>query len=191
MAPTPRISTDAVARSAVAIADAQGFDALSVSAVAGDLSVAPSALYTYCDGLDGLRNLVAVTATETLTSRLRDAAIGNNGNTALDAMGTAYRTFALQHPGQFASTLRPPPVDNDDFQDADQSLLNVFVLVYAAMGLDKQHSHLAARTTRSALHGFLALEHTTGTSAEHAAEYRHLIDALQRGLAQPTQHAAV
>lgn len=183
MAPTPRLSTEGVVERAVQIADTHGFDALSISSVAEGLSVAPSALYTYCDGLDGLRDLVAVAATNQLTAGLRNAAIGTSGGRALNAMGTAYRGFALDHPGQFASTLRPAKGTSDDLAAANDALLEVFVLVFAAMGLDEQRSHLAARSTRSALHGFLALEHATGTTDEHAGEYQHLIDALQRGLA--------
>jgi hypothetical protein len=58
----------------------------------------------------------------------------------------------------------------------------VFVLVYGAMGLDAEASHLAARSTRSAIHGFLALEHVTGTTPGHDAEYHHLLATLRRGI---------
>ncbi len=182
MAPTPRLSNESVLKSAMGIVEAKGYDALSVSAVANDLSVAPSALYTYCDNLDGLRNLVAVEATKNLTTKLRNVAIGAAGDKALQSMGTAYRDFALNHPSQFASTLRPPAANNQDLASANASLLEVFTLVYLAMGLSADLSHLSARSTRSALHGFLALEHSTGTSDTHAGEYQHLIDTLQRGL---------
>lgn len=186
MAPKPRLSVDGVVGSAVELVDRDGYDALSLSAVAGELSVAPSALYTYCNGLDGLRNMVAVAATNNLTGRLRNAAIGNAGEAALTAMSDAYRGFALDHPGQFASTLRPPEVGNDDFAAASTSLLDIFVLVYLAMGLDDDRSRLAARSTHSALHGFLAIEHTSGTTPEHSDEYRHLVELLRSGLVRPS-----
>lgn len=183
MAPTPRLSISGVVGGAIMLVDTEGFDALTVSAVAQHLSVGPSALYTYCDGLDGLRNLVAVAATENLTRGLRDAAIGTSGGHALEAMGASYRGFALGHPGQFAATLRPPSAGDADLAAANMSLLDVFILVYTAMGLDTDGSRLAARSTQSAIHGFLALEYVTGTSDTHQAEYRHLIEMLQRGLA--------
>lgn len=183
MAPTPRLSTKSVTESAMGIVDDRGYDALSVSSVAADLSVAPSALYTYCENLAGLRNLVAVASTNNLAKKLRNVAIGTSGDYALQAMGTAYRDFALLCSGQFASTLRPPNVSNSDLAKANEALLEVFTLVYLAMGHDQAQSHLSARSTRSALHGFLALEHTTGTAETYSAEYQHLINALQRGLA--------
>jgi AcrR family transcriptional regulator len=179
----PRISLGLITTEALTLVDRDGFDALTLSNVAVGLSVGPSALYTHLDGLDGLRYLVAVAATDNLAAGVRTAAIGTAGDTALAAMGTAYRGFALDHPGQFASTLLPPRSEEDDLTRANQSLLDVFVLVYFAMGLTTDAAHLAARSTRSAIHGFLALEHISGTTLAHDAEYQHLLDTLQRGLA--------
>lgn len=177
-----RITLPAVEAGALGVVDRVGFEALTLSAVADQLGVGPSALYTHVDGLDGLRHLVAVAATTNLTAAVRTAAIGTAGNAALDSMGTAYRTFARTHPGQFASTLLPPPSSDDDLAAANRELLGVFVLVYGAMGLDAEASHLAARSTRSAIHGFLALEHVTGTTPGHDAEYSHLLATLRRGI---------
>jgi len=182
MAPKPKLSVTSVVGQAIDLVDQHGYDDLTVSAVANEMSVAPSALYTYCDSLDGLRNLVATAATNNLTHEVRNAATGAFGETALNAMGLAYRNFSLSSPGQFAATLRPPFASNEDLVDAEAALLAVFVLVYAGMGFDPAVSLLAARSTRSAIHGFLALEHVTGTTPEHPDEYLHLLQTLHRGL---------
>ena len=178
-----RISLGLITSEALAVVDRHGFDALTLSNVADGLRVGPSALYTHVDGLDGLRYLVAVAATDNLATQVRNAAIGTSGDSALSAMGTAYRGFADEHPGQFASTLLPPRSSEDDLSKANQSLVDVFTLVYAAMGLAPAESDLAARSTRSAIHGFLALEHVAGRGPTHDAEYEHLLATLQRGLA--------
>ena len=162
--------------------DGDGFDALNLSAVAEDLGVGPSALYTHVDGLSGLRYLVAVQSTTNLATAIRNAAVGVAGDGALEAIGIAYRHFAHTNAGQFASTFLPPTSDNDDLANANRSLLDVFVLVYRAMGLNPDESHLAARSTRSAIHGFCALELASGTTPDHDAEYHHLLDTLRRGL---------
>ncbi len=177
-----RISLPRVTEEAIALIDREGFEALSLSAVANALRVGPSALYTHVDGLDGLRYLLAVTATGNLTSHVRNAAIGNAGDSALTRMGLAYRGFAHDHPGQFASTLLPPRSDEDELAAANRALVEVFAMVYGAMGLDPHAALLAARSTRSAIHGFLALEHVFGASLGHDAEYEHLLQTLQRGL---------
>ncbi len=125
---------------------------------------------------------VAVKSTTNLANAIRDAAVGIAGDQAMEAIGTAYRTFAHTNPGQFASTFLPPLSDNDDLAAANRSLLDVFVLVYRAMGLLPDQAHLAARSTRTAIHGFCALELASGRTPDHDVEYRHLLETLRRGL---------
>jgi AcrR family transcriptional regulator len=168
------------------IVDRSGLDALNLSSVAADLGVGPSALYTHVDGVAGLKYLVAVQSTTNLANQIRDAAVGIAGERALDAIGRAYRLFAHTSSGQFASTFLPPLSADDDLAAANRSLLEVFVLVYKAMGLAPEESHLAARSTRSAIHGFCALELASRTSTDHDAErddeYHYLLRTLHRGL---------
>jgi AcrR family transcriptional regulator len=183
MAPTPKLSTRGVVDAALGIVDNAGFDALTVSSVANHLSVAPSALYTYCDNLNGLLNMGAVASTNQLARGLRDAAIGTSGDAALQSMGVAYRDYALSHPGRFAATMRPPSNVDDELASANEDLVEIFSLVFHAMGHNESQAHLAARSTRSALHGFLALENSSGSTDAHDDEYQHLLAALQRGMA--------
>jgi AcrR family transcriptional regulator len=182
--PRIRVTTAALTAAAVTVVDRDGFDALTLTAVADELGVAASTLYTHIEGLDGLKRLVAQVATRNLTELVRNSAIGASGPAALIAMGVVYRDFALDHPGQFASTLLPPQFESDELSDANAALLDVFVLVYRGAGLDDHESQLAARATRSAVHGFLAIEHITASRTEHDLEYRYLLAALQRGLLQ-------
>lgn len=180
--PKKRVTRAALISAAIVVADTDGFETLTLNAVAAKLDAAASTLYTHTDGLDGLKSLVAVAGTQNLTENVRDSAIGTSGPDALTAMAMAYRAFALDHPGQFASTLLPPRSDLDDLANANATLLNVFELVYKAIGLDDGQAKLSARAMRSAIHGFLALERTMASRSDHDAEYRYLLDALQRGL---------
>ena len=177
-----RLSAPRIVDCAIQLIDRESFEALNLSAVAVELGVGPSALYTYVDGLDELQYLVAVASTTNLGTAVRNSAIGTAGASALAAMGNAYRGFALDHPGQFASTLLPPRSDDDELARQNRALLDVFVAVFAATGMDPAQAYLSARSAQSAVHGFLALEHNSGTTAEHGAEYDHLMAALQRGL---------
>lgn len=178
-----RLNEDLVVQAACALADIDGFGAVTLSSVASDLGVATSALYNHCAGLDGLHHQVAVASTNALVESLRTAAIGSQGDRALAAMAAAYRSFAMSHPGQFASILRPPPGDGDErLAVANQTLIDTFILVYAGMGLDPVVCGFAARSTYSAIHGFLALEHSA-PSADADANFDHLVETLRRGLA--------
>ena len=178
-----KIRIDLLTSTAASFVDDAGYDALSVSAIAGELDVAPSALYTHCNGLQGLRALVALAASDNLVDRIRTAAIGTAGDSAVVAMGMAYRRFALDHPGQFAALLRASDPDEIP-RPPNQSVVDVFTLVFAAMGLSPRQSTLAARSTHSAIHGFLALEHVSGTGDDHDDEYLYLLKTLQR-VAEP------
>jgi AcrR family transcriptional regulator len=177
-----RLNNQTVVDAALQVVDRDGFDALSISSLAADLGVGPSALYTYLQGIEDLQYLVAVAATRNLVTAVRHAAVGMAGAGALAAMGEAYRAFSLQHPGQFASTLLPPRSSDDELTEQNRELLELFITVFRMMGIADDEAYLAARSTRSALHGFLALEHNSGTTDNHGAEYQHLIQTLQRGL---------
>lgn len=183
--PKKRVSLAALTSAAIVVADRDGFEALTLNGVAAELDVAASTLYSHTDGLDGLKALVAVAGTRNLTEAVRDSAVGTSGLDALTAMASTYRRFALDHPGQFASTLLPPRSDLDELATANAALIEVFVLVYRAIGLTDENARLAARAMRSAIHGFLALQRTRGSDSDHDAEYRFLLDALQRGLLNP------
>ena len=177
-----RIAPGAVVDAAIELIDREGFEALNLSAVAVALDVRPSALYGHVGGLDQLRDRISVTATDHLTSAVSSAAIGVAGTRALDAMGHAYRGFAHDHPGQYASILRPAAPDNLELVTATHALDDVFTRVYLGAGMSAPEADTAAGGTRSAIHGFVALEHASGTSPAHDERYRDLLDALHRGL---------
>ena len=166
----------------MAVVDDGGLEALSLSAVAQRLGVGPSALYSHVDGLDGLYELVAVGAMRNMVVRVRRAAIGVSGPDALQSLGNAYRDFARTHPGQFRSTIAPPGTACDRMAAAHDELLDVFALVYRAAGLDSPGSLRAARRARSAIHGFVALEASTGSTPAHDDHYTELIELVCRAL---------
>jgi AcrR family transcriptional regulator len=179
----PRIRLDVVVvtASAMAVVDDAGFDALSLSAVAELLGVGPSALYSHVDGLDGLREVVAVESTRLLTQVVRNAAIGTAGDEALHAVAHAYRGFADDHPGRFAATLRVR-VSGSSLDEVRSELDAVFGLLYRARGVAEPNAAVAARNARSAIHGFLVLQHTGAVSDTADDDYIALINALCRAL---------
>ena len=66
---------------------------------------------------------------------------------------------------------------DDEWADVDRELHAVFVLLHRAAGDDDETAELAARSTRSALHGFAVLEHAD-PHGSHDAEFAHLVDLL-------------
>lgn len=170
---------------AVALADRLSLDELTLAAVAGELGVRPSALYTYLDNLEALRYAVAVRSTDHLTGAIRDAALGQAGDDAIAALAYAYRDFAVDHPGQYASTLLPPLRPGDALSRATDGLLDVFARIIAiGYGHTPEQSMHAARTARSAIHGFVALETWNGVHdpVAHDISFDHLVRTVTAGL---------
>lgn len=180
-----RIHHQDVVDTAIAVADRESLDGLTLAAVAGELGVRSSALYTYVEGLDALRYAVAVKATTNLTVTVRDAALGHSADRALKAVAHSYRGFANDHPGQYASTLLPPVQPNDELAQATTDLLWVFArIITAGWGHHGDEAVHAARTARSAIHGFVALEAGQGFNnpADRDTSFDHLVDTVINGL---------
>jgi AcrR family transcriptional regulator len=180
-----RISLDEVTEVALLVVDRDTLDALSLASVAAGLGVRPSALYTYVDGLDALRYAVAVASTFQLTNTIRDAALGQAGDQAIAALAHAYRGFAIEYPGRYASTLLPPARRDDTLAKASNGLLDVFARVIATgYGSTGDNTVHAARATRSAIHGFVALEAGQGFDdpTDRDASFDHLVAVIIAGL---------
>lgn len=181
----PRIRHGDVVDTAIDLVDRESLDSLSLAAVANVLGVRSSALYTYVDGLDALRFAVAVQAMINLTETVRDAALGHAGDNALSAVAYSYRGFAFDHPGQYASTLLPPHRPNDELVLATADLLKVFSrIISAGWGYQGDDAVYAARTARSAIHGFVALEagQAFTSPADGNASFKHLVHTVIVGL---------
>lgn len=182
--PKQRVNLNDVTLTALALVDRETLDALSLSAVAAELGIRPSALYTYFDSLDDLRYAVAVHATTNLTDDLRNAAVGQAGNDAIAALAYTYRGFAKDHPGQYAATLSPPMSPSDELANASNALTDVFARVIANYGHEGDNAVHAARAARSAIHGFVALEagRCLDSHTDSDASFDHLITSVINGL---------
>jgi AcrR family transcriptional regulator len=155
-----RVGLDAerVLDAAVVVADAEGFDAVSLAAVAAALGVRTPSLYHHVDGLDGVRRGIALRGLLGLDSALRDATVGRSGADALAALAHAYRAYALRHPGSYAATQRTDLTHHDDLRAAVARTLEVLRAVVRPWEADEEQQVHVVRAIRSALHGFVTLE---------------------------------
>ncbi len=183
---SPRgLTRDSVVAAAADLADVQGVDAVTISAVAAQLGVKPPSLYSHVDGTEDLRTAVTLRALSELADRVAVEIAGRSGQDALDALATTYRTYALQHPGRFAASRRrvsaPQTVDlTPGRRHAD---LNAAVL----RGYDipeSDHVH-ATRLVAATVTGFLVLE-STGAFDHSApappASWGRAVEALHEAL---------
>ena len=137
-------------------------------------------LHHHVDGVDGLRHDLAVQATMNLANALRDAAVARAGADALRSIARAYRSFAVDHPGQYASSLLPPSGTEDSLVASHQAILQLFVQVLAAFDISGDDAVHAARTIRSAVHGFVSLEAIDALTLHQPSDesFDHLVEML-------------
>lgn len=152
-----------IAEAATVIADRDGLDAATLSAVARDLGIKTPSLYNHVSGLAGMRRMLAFHGSELLLGEFEAAAEGRTGGDALRAIASADRRFAVDHPGLYASFL-PAPTEEDDPELYAAMAAPVFVVagVMLDMGIPQQEALHLVRGLRALLHGFLELETNAG-----------------------------
>jgi AcrR family transcriptional regulator len=180
-----RLTHERVVDVAASLADEQGLDAVTLSAVAGRLSVRTPSLYHHVQGLAGLRGALRLHGLELLSEALRDAASGRAERDALEAVAHAYLAFARTRPGLYSVTLAAAGEHDGERAraSADRILATTFD-VLRGYGLDGDDAVHAARFIRSALHGFAALEAAGGFDlpADRAVTVARMLEAIDRGV---------
>lgn len=175
----------AVVQAAAELADRDGFEAITVSALARDLGVRPASLYSHVKDLaallDGLHELVLGEVAEAVAAGIA----GRSGRDALVGLGEAQRNLAHQHPGRWAVLARPATPKTARSPGAI-ALVSLTFSVLRAYRLPEDELVHATRFIGATVNGFLALDRAG--SFEHRdeqtdASWHRALDALDRALA--------
>ena len=153
------LSREQVVEAAAEIADRDGLEALSLASVATTLGVRSPSLYSYVDGLAGLRRQLSIHASGLLTAELTASVEGLESTQALRAIAEQLRSFARQHPGLYDSFLPAPTPEQDPEVAAALARPTAVVgSVLADMGVDPTTVVPLMRALRASIHGFVDLE---------------------------------
>ncbi len=155
--PRAGLTPAVVAEEAARLSDEEGFDALSLAAVAKRLGVATPSLYKHVDGLTGLRREVALLGANGIGEEVQRAAVGRAGPEALRATAEAYRRYAHAHPGRYVA-LQQLPVLAGARAELTTDPVRVLAAVLRGFGIAEDQDVHAIRALRSSLHGFVDLE---------------------------------
>ncbi|ASU59477.1 TetR/AcrR family transcriptional regulator [Nocardiopsis dassonvillei] len=155
--PRAGLTPAVVAEEAARLSDEEGFDSLSLAAVAKRLGVATPSLYKHVDGLAGLRREVALLGANGIGEEVQRAAVGRSGPEALRATADAYRRYAHAHPGRYAA-LQQLPVLAGARAELATDPVRVLAAVLRGFGIAEEQAVHAIRALRSSLHGFVDLE---------------------------------
>ena len=162
MPPRRGVDQTLVVQTAIQIADAQGYEAVTLAAVAEQLGIRIPSLYNHVAGLPGLRSLMSLWAVRTMTDLLRRAAVGRAGADAILSMAEAYRGFAHAHPGVYRETLRAAAPEETERVATAQETLDLLFAALRPYDLSTEDMLHTIRALRSVLHGFVDLEISGG-----------------------------
>jgi Transcriptional regulator len=182
--PRASLSTDAVVEIALRILDEEGAPALTLSAVAARAGVAVPSLYKHVRNLAELRRLVSVRILDELADQGTAVVMGRSGDEALRAFMHAWRDYVGRYPARYAFVIQTP---EPALADAADRLLGVLFAVLRSYGLRDAELVHAARTVRSAVHGFTGLEAAGGFGLPEKLDdsYEFLIHSIIAGLRTP------
>ena len=156
-----KLSRDSVVNAALTFLDREGWDALTINALATQLGTKGPSLYNHVDSLQDLRRTVRMRVVKDIIDMLNTVGQGRTRDDAVMAMASAYRSYAHHHPGRYSAFTRMPlGGDDPDFTDATRAAAAPVISVLASYGLDGEDAFHAALEFWSALHGFVLLEMT-------------------------------
>ena len=156
-----RLSRDSVVNAALTFLDREGWDALTINALANQLGTKGPSLYNHVQSLDDLRRTVRMRVVGDIIAMLNTVAQGRTRDDAVTAMASAYRSYAHHHPGRYSAFTRMPlGGDDPEFTDATRAAAAPVISVLASYGLDGEDAFYAALEFWSAMHGFVLLEMT-------------------------------
>ncbi|HEX2623018.1 MAG TPA: WHG domain-containing protein [Phototrophicaceae bacterium] len=172
---------------AVTLADQEGFEAVTLAAVAAELGIRIPSLYNHVAGLPGLRYEIRLWGLRQLGDQIRRAAVGKAGEDAILNFARAYRTFAHTHPGVYPTTLAAATPDQPDLVAAAQEVLDILVAILEPYGFKDDDLLHAIRGLRSVLHGFVGLEISGGFGMplDQDESFRRLMKMFIAGLQSP------
>jgi len=182
--PRANLTTADVVSAAAGIADREGFDAVSVSAVARALGVQPASLYAHVRDRAALLEGIHRLALAELADRVADAMAGRAGREALVALADAHRDFAGDRPGMWAALQRPAGPDTVRSPEAAR-VATLLLAVLRGYALPESEQVHAARFVGAAINGYLALDRTGAYAARDEStdvSWDWTLDALDRAL---------
>jgi AcrR family transcriptional regulator len=157
-----KLSRDVIVNAALTFLDREGWDALTINALAAQLGTKGPSLYNHVSSLDDLRRSVRKRVVGDIIEMLGTVGQGRTRDDAVLVMAGAYRSYAHHHPGRYSAFTRMPLAGGDDpeFTAVARAAAEPVIAVLASYGLDGEDAFYAALEFWAALHGFVLLEMT-------------------------------
>ncbi len=152
-----RLDHETVLVAAEELVDRDGYDALTMTLLAGELETRVSSLYNHVANLEDLRAEIQVRAMALLGKHVRRAAMGHAGADGLRVLSHELRAFARAYPQRYAAITRAP-INRDAFFAAAGETIEALAVMVRSAGLPEERILPTGMAIFSALHGFVSLE---------------------------------
>ena len=160
-AKSPKLSRDVIVNAALTFLDREGWDALTINALAMQLGTKGPSLYNHVDSLEYLRRTVRMREIDDILQMLSTVGAGRTRDDAVMVMASAYRSYAHHHPGRYSAFTRMPlGGDDPEYAAASRAAAAPVIDVLSSYGLAGEDAFYAALEFWAALHGFVLLEMT-------------------------------
>lgn len=174
------LNVERLTRAAAELADAVGFENVTVSALARRFGVKDASLYSHVRNVQELKAGVAVLALAELADRAAAALAGRAGKDALVAFANAYRDYAIEHPGRFAAAQMELDAETATASAARRHS-EMTRAILRGYDLSEPDQTDAVRLLGSVFHGYVSLE-AAGGFRHHPrdadASWSRALDAL-------------
>ncbi|MGH3561542.1 MAG: TetR/AcrR family transcriptional regulator [Mycobacterium sp.] len=191
-----RLSRDVVVNAGLTFLDREGWDALTINALATQLGTKGPSLYNHVHSLSDLRRAMRMRVIDDIIGMLTRVGEGRARDDAVLVMAGAYRSYARHHPGRYSAFTRMPlGGDDPEYTAAARGAAAPVIAVLASYGLDGDDAFYAALEFWAALHGFVLLEMTgvmddVDTDAVFSDMVRRLASGLERRTGPDDGYAA-
>jgi len=160
-AKSPKLSRDVIVNAALTFLDREGWDALTINALAMQLGTKGPSLYNHVSSLEDLRRTVRMRVIDDILQMLSNVGAGRIRDDAVMVMASAYRSYAHHHPGRYSAFTRMPlGGDDPEYAAASRAAAAPVIDVLASYGLAGEDAYYGALEFWAALHGFVLLEMT-------------------------------
>ena len=188
--PQKGIDKQTVLEAAISMVAEGGYGSFSMHRLAARLGVKTASLYNHVESVAEVNMAVARRAVSELRSALDEAAYGiSEPRAALKTLAVAYRQYAHENPELYQVIINLPLLEDRQIMELGKEIIEPMMRPLAHWAGSRQEQLHCARSLRSMLHGFVALE-ATGyfESAEASADdsYGFMIDTFLNGLPHNT-----
>ncbi len=182
--PRANLNEHAVLSAALALANRDGLEAVTVSSVARNLGVKPASLYSHVRDRASLFAGMHRIALGELAARIASDIAGRAGVDALIALANAHRTLAADEPGTWSILQQPAPAEVVGSDEAAR-VASLTLAVLRGYSLPEKDLVNGVRFVAATINGFLGLMRAdafSNRSDSPESSWTALLAAIDRAL---------